>query len=297
MNSPMAGGIGSFGYCHSLLPSRSAAAAAHDHQAHSGEGAEGALRREPLDHHAVGEPGERGGGEDDAGEEFYRASDGFRPGFIAGQMRDGGDVRGGDGSGEDCGGIEIERAAGERGGRAEEEAEPSAGTHGDGADDGQPLQKGIVGKDHGDDCAAHPERPVPAHGSREEEAGAEGKARDAKDRRGQGDEERARRSAGEGALRTLGAIFREIREVIVQQPRHIEAEAGEDREECAELERAAGSQQIAGEGIAGDGEEIGRAQQLQPDAEQGGGAGGSHGVRFGSSGFCPPKTAISDTFR
>ena len=37
----------------------------------------------------------------------------------------------------------------------------------------------------------------------------------------------------------LFLIFRQICQVVVQQPRHVEAKAGEDRQESSELERAA----------------------------------------------------------
>src|SRR5690606_35673426 len=101
-----------------------------------------------------------------------------------------------------------------------------------------------------DDCTANPERAVPAHRACEKEAAANEQAGEDQYRRGQGDENRACAAAGQGALWPFLAILREVGEVVVQQPRHVEAQAGEDRQERAELERAARGEKIAGERIA-----------------------------------------------
>ncbi len=81
-------------------------------------------------------------------------------------------------------------------------------------------------------------------------------------------------AAGQRAGGTLAEVLGEIREIIDDQSRAIGGEADDDRGEELPGEHAVAGKERAAEGIAGNGEEIRRAEKLEECA------GGRHGRWF-----------------
>ena len=151
-----------------------------------------------------------------------------------------------------------------------------------GAEDGDLFGPEIVEDDGGEE--GNPDQQcAPADGEAEQQGEHGQDDGDDEDRANTGG------AAGERSLRALATILGEIGEIIEQKSVTVKAHAGGDGEDQPVVGPAAGGEQKAGEGIAGDGEKIGGAEELEP---------GSPAGRFThSAGFCPPKTASSSTFR
>lgn len=152
------------------------------------------------------------------------------------------------------------------------DAQATAEAHVDGAKDGDFLGPEVV-EDNGGEQGEAEEDGLAADGPAENQ-GDEGQG-DGDDEDGAG----AGGAAGEGTGGAVAAIFGEVGEVVEEEAVAVEAEAGGDGEDEVEVDEPAGGEEEAGEGVAGDGEEIGGAEELQPGSP--GGCGGVAHVVMG----------------
>jgi hypothetical protein len=148
----------------------------------------------------------------------------------------------------------------------EQHAQAAADAHVQCADDGQAFGCAVVG---GDAAEEH---------QRERRSGQSGHDVHG----GESDEtENARGSfcgggrdgpAGERAFRAVAAVFGEVEEIVHHEARAVEPKRGEDGEGGARIERGdpalhrSAGEQKARERIAGDGQEIGSTEKLEPVA-------------------------------
>lgn len=177
------------------------------------------------------------------------------PGFVAGQLRDDGDVESEHDRADP--GIRSRRQAVGRGGGAEEEIAGATGAHEQRADERAPLEADVVEDD------AQDKRNRDGQGI--EEGGEKS-----------GDPEKNQRDGGGGfardfvggqrPVRAIPEILGVIEEIVENESGAVEQNAGRNRQqELAPIpRRRRGGEEEAGEDVAGNGQQVGQAQDPEP---------------------------------
>ena len=148
---------------------------------------------------------------------------------------------------------------GDDGGCADEEADAAAEAHRDGSEEGVLLGEEIVPEDFGEEEGGEDE-----DGKTHRGGGGEG---DGDEEEGNGEGGVAGNSAaGKGTGGTVAEILGEIGEVIDDEARAIRGEADDDAGHDAPGPDAVAGEEGAAEGIAGNGEEVRGAEELEEGA-------------------------------